>query len=115
MSKTRRNLIDQALRNLGALDETSVPPPDEVTTVDSYVNGMLLGLSARDIVFIEDDEDIPEEWFLPLADCLAWASAAAFGAAGDQALMGLKTQAEDNLRVMARVRPTYKTLGVTTF
>jgi hypothetical protein len=106
---TRLDLTYRALRNLGALPQGQAADADTAQAVDDLIDGMLAELEARDVVFIQDIDTFLEDKYLqPLGHILAWRAAPEFGAASDQALAALATQAEIHLRNMESVRPTYK-------
>jgi hypothetical protein len=79
------------------------------------ISPMLFSLSERNIVYVPNMEAIPEEWFLPLASCLAWIAAPEFGAASDPALASIATQAEQQLKKMQANPPTYAVLEIDSF
>jgi hypothetical protein len=110
MSKTRAELVNRALANLGALPAGQTANDEEYDQVDALVIPVVERLSALDIYYVADATEIPDEAFMPLGHCLAWAAAPEFGAASDTALYTLARQAELELKVMASERPTYKTM-----
>jgi hypothetical protein len=110
MSKTRAQLVNRALANLGALPAGQTANDEEYDQVDALVTPVLESLSARDIYYVPDEAAIAEEAFIPLGHCLAWACASEFGAQGDVALYTMKQQAELELKVIQSEPPTYKPL-----
>jgi hypothetical protein len=76
---------------------------------------MLAELEARDIVYVRDVDVLEDEFLQPLGHILAWRAAPEFGAASDQALAALATQAEQHLRNMQADRYTRKLLEVDYF
>jgi hypothetical protein len=105
----RTDLIYRALRNLGALPQGQVPDADTYAAVGDLVTGMLAELEARDVVYIQDIDTygVEDKFLQPLGHILAWRAAPEFGAANDQALAALATQAELHLRNMESQRPLY--------
>lgn len=106
-TKTRPELVSQALANLGALQAGQTPADEDASTIDGYVEGMLARLSAKGIVTVSDDSEIPTEWFNSLADILADDAALEFGAAKNPQKVLL---AENELRIMTRGQPTREVL-----
>ena len=98
--KDRQDLIYRALRNLGALPQGQVPSAEEYQSISDILDSVLAELEALDIIYIEDAEHLEDEYFLPIGHILAWKAAPEFGAASDQALAALATQAELNLKEM---------------
>lgn len=72
---------------------------------------MFASLLARDITLIViPSSDIDDEYFLPLAHCVAWAAAPEFGQSNDAALAALKQRAEMDLKQMTSDKYTGVTL-----
>jgi hypothetical protein len=65
-------------------------------------------LEKRDVVYVPTLDYFEDYLLQPLGHILAWRAAPEFGAASDQALAALATQAELFLRNMESARPTYK-------
>lgn len=104
----RQDLIYRALRNLGALPQGQAPDAETYQSISDLVDGMVAELEKRDIVFIPNIDLFDDYLLQPLGHILAWRAAPEFGAANDQALAALATQAELHLRNMESARPTYK-------
>jgi hypothetical protein len=105
--KTRTDLIHRALRNLGALPQGASPSAEEYQSISDLVDSMLAELQVRDIIYIASADQIEDEHFIPLGNILAWKAAPEFGAASDQALAALATQAEMFLSEMDRLDIKY--------
>jgi hypothetical protein len=112
MSKNRDDLVQRALRNLGVLPAGQSYNQEEYDQVDDLVIPVVESLSARDIYYVADATDIPDEAFIAIGHCLAWACASEFGLQADVALATMAVKAEAELRIMASERPTYKPLEV---
>lgn len=104
-TRTRSELVNQALANLGVLDAGQTPEIEDANTVDDHVDTVLAELSAKDIVSIPDDDAIPVALFNVLADLLALDCGPDFHKPSDPRA---KLIAENTIRVMVRVRPTYE-------
>jgi hypothetical protein len=76
---------------------------------------MLAELEARDIVYVRDVDVLEDEFLQPLGHILAWRAAPEFGAATDQALAALATQAEQHLQNMQSERYSRQLLTVDYF
>ncbi len=119
MSKTRADLIERALFNLGVLAVGQVQSPEDAQKMDGYVDPTVALLASLQIYYVQDagtegptDGAIEDEAFLPLADYLAMKAAVAFNLAGDAKLTALGLQAESDLRTIAAPARTLKTLRV---
>jgi hypothetical protein len=110
--KTREELVERALADLGALPVGQTRNDEEYESVDALVLPVTESLSARDIYYVSDLEAIQDEAFIALGRCLAWAAAPEFGLHQDAALAALGEQAERHLKIIQSEHPTYKTLEV---
>lgn len=115
MSKTRRELVYRALKDLGVLPQGQTPSDEEYDSVDDHVDPFLEDLQERDVCFVPDVEQIDDSLFLSLGHCLAWACAAEFGSQNDVALASLAQQAEMRLKNIQSNRQTYQTLAIEPF
>lgn len=112
MAKNRNDLIYQALRNLGALPMGQDPGIDEKNHVDFMLDPVIAQLRERDVYYLADVDVIPDEAFIPLSHCLAWACAAGFGQHKDANLYQLCELAQHDLQQMQAERPHYTVLEV---
>lgn len=103
---TRSDLIYRALRNLGALPQGQTPSAEEYQSISDLIDWTIAELEKRDVVYIKDVDNLEEEFVLPLGNIVAWKAAPEFGAASDQTLLALATQAELYLKKMESRRPT---------
>jgi hypothetical protein len=110
MPKTREQLVNRALSNIGALPAGQTANTEEYDQVDALVTPVLESLSARDIFHVSDEAAIPDAAFIELGHCLAWACAPEFGVHDDVALASLAQQAESRLKIIQSEGPTYKPL-----
>lgn len=117
-ARTRVELIDRALENLGILVEGQSPTDTQRQKVDRIVDSHLAELRVEDIVYIADygtsdppqGGEFPAEYFLALANTLAWAAAPSFSLAGDPSLKVLDDIGRDALRRLTRVPRTRRAL-----
>ena len=105
--KTRADLVNQALSNLGILAAGQTADTEDYDAVDSHVDQMFASLEARDIATIDNEDQIPAEWFQALSALLADDAAAEFGG---QSNPGLVLMSENTLREINRSKPTYAVL-----
>src|SRR5262245_25429083 len=103
--RTRRQLIDAVLDNVGVLVPAQSPTEDQVARVDTIIDPCVAQLAAQGIIYIADvgtadppdGGQIDEAIFLPLADICAWAAAGGFNLADSPSLNALSRQAESTL------------------
>ena len=107
MSKTRQELVHQALRELGVLAEGQPVSAEDYSSVNRHVDGLLDELRDRDVVFVADVELTEERFFLPLAMVLADRSKSVFGRSGDPALRADAERAEGLLYAMTQDGPDF--------
>jgi len=108
--KTRLDLIDRALENLGILVEGQAPTAEMRQKVDRVIDPRVAELRVDEVIYLADvgttnppaGGQIPVECFLALADVIAWAAAPSFSLAGDPSLKVLGDLGEDRLRTIAR-------------
>jgi hypothetical protein len=99
MPQDRTALIHRALRNLGVLPQGQSPSAEESQSISDLIDVTVDNLRERNIAKI-DPEYIENEYFLPLAHCVAAAAAPEFGQSQDQALWALKERAEIDLKYL---------------
>lgn len=112
MAKTRADLINRALRNLGALPDGQVAEVQDYNSVDALVDPTIEDLIARDVTYVEDVDAIEEKVFMPLGLILAWNCAAEFGQGDNAALAALAQKAEKDLIQIQSEGPTFDILEV---
>lgn len=123
-TKTRVELIDRALEQLGILVEGQTPTADMRQKVDRLLDAHIRTLENLEITYVPNagtaggvssaptGGTIELEIFLPLADTLAWAAASGFNLAGDPSLKVLNDQAEMLLRRIGRPSRSRRMLQV---
>ena len=110
--RTQADLLQEVLENLGVLAAGQTAETEDLARVSEKLPSIISTLGATEIVYIPDINNIPDEWFIPLANCVAYFCKAKFGVTGDAA------QEVDNdyqlailmFKVMNRGRPTYEAL-----
>lgn len=106
--RTQADLLQEVLENLGVLAAGQTPEQEDLARVSEKLPSIIALLSATEIVYIPDINNIPQEYFIPLSNCVAYSCKQKFGIVGDAAA------AIDNdyqlallmFRVMNRGRPT---------
>ncbi len=107
MPKTLTELKSEAFGILTGNDPFQAPATEELETIGVYVDPLLEQLSVDCTVSIPDSDEIPEEYFLPLARLLANTAGPRFGVAMDEAA---KERDERALRRLSASRPTFEVL-----
>lgn len=110
--RTEADLLQEVLENLGVLASGQTAETEDLARVSEKLPSIIATLSATEVVYVPDLNAIPDEWFIPLSNCVAYYCKAKFGITGDAA------QEVDNdyqiallhFRVMNRGRPTYEAL-----
>jgi hypothetical protein len=103
--KTRTQLIERALKSIGALEPGEAPSPEDYDTVDGLIDPLLAQLAADQVIYIQDDDAIELQFFLPLARLLGNAAGPDFGSAINEEAKKIDEQV---LRRLTATRPTYQ-------
>jgi hypothetical protein len=113
-TRTRRELVNEALVNLGVLAAGQQPDSEDFEAVDNKFEPLMEWLEAAQIIDLDTSVDeIPNEWFNALAVLLADESALMFGLPGVPAAPNAPSPvalAIDKLRLVTYGRPTYERL-----
>ena len=105
MSKTRLQVVRRALKELGIMPQTA----ETYASVDELVDGLVDSLTNRDVAFIPDIDDLDEDLFRPVAQCLAYAAAPEMSIVDPNALQVLganKMAAEMEMKTIKALRYT---------
>lgn len=102
-TKSRAELVTQALSNLGVLQAGQTPADEDASAVDGHIDGVFSRLAAKGVVTLQDYDAIPIAWFNTLAELVADDAQSEFGGKSDPQKVLI---AETDLRIMARVKPT---------
>lgn len=81
--KTRQDLIAATLKLLNAIAAGQNPEAEDVTEIDQIIDGKILELNRRQIIFFTDTQQFSDEFIDPLAVILANQASPAFGQARD--------------------------------
>jgi hypothetical protein len=104
-TKTLTELKTEALGILVGLDPSQSPDVEDLDTIGKYVDPLLAQLAVDEIVYITDSNEIPNEYFLPLARLLANVSGPRFGSPMNEDAKRIDEQA---LRRLTTGKPTYE-------
>jgi hypothetical protein len=117
MSKTRAELINQALINLGILAYGQSAAPENVEKMDGFVDPALSELTGLGIYYTQDagelgpdGGEIEDAAFLSIADYLANRACSGFNLPADTKMQALAQIAEDKLRTLSAPSRTLRTL-----
>jgi len=105
--KTLIELKTEAFGILTGFDPQSSPATEDLDTIGTYVDPLVAQLEADEVVSINNTDEIPDEYFLPLARLLANVSGPRFGSPMNEQA---KLADEMALRSMTRGKPTYEVL-----
>jgi len=107
ITKTRSQLIERAAKDLGIIEPGETLAAEDQDTFDGLLDPLLAQLSADGIVYIQDDEAIENQYFLPLARLLANIAGPDFGSPINE---DAKMQDEKTLRRLTTAKPSFETL-----
>ena len=118
MARTRRELIDLILDNLGVLVPGQSPGDEAVSRVDLIIDPSFATLAALDYVYVADAGTpnppaggaIDDALFIPLGDWVAWQVAGGFNLSDSPSLKALSIEAEKTLRIIGRPASTRRVL-----
>lgn len=119
MARSRVQLIDNVLDNLGVLVFGQAPSDEMRARVDEHIEPTLAQKLAEGVPIYVADPGTPnppmggeydDAIFLPLAAILSWAVAGPFNLGADASLKVLSDQAEEDLRRIGRAERARKFL-----
>ena len=125
--RTSADLITETLANLGVLAPGQAQDPDDTAFVQEKLDSIFRMLADLEICTVPDQNNIPGQWFAPLADIVAGECATKFGSSPDDyaklKAQGLGLPAPQGqgvgsgagamaLKAMTRGRPTGEPLRV---
>ncbi len=117
--RSSADLIAEALANLGVLSAGQSIDPEDYNFVQEKLDAIFRMLGGLEIVYVADPNNIPGEWFAPLADIVAGECASKFGIVDPEftlkvnkglggaggVMIGAGTAAQA-LKIISRGRPT---------
>src|SRR6266550_6188049 len=84
--RSQADLVTEALANIGVLSAGQVLDVEDFNYVNEKITAIFLMLEALEICQVSDPQNIPGEWFSPLADIVAGECATKFGATPDDVM-----------------------------
>lgn len=93
--KSRQELIERALEELGVKAAGVTPSADDVEVIENEIDPVMSDLSTREVYQWGDPDEFDEDAFVHLALILANSKARVFGAAYDE---GVRLRCEARLR-----------------
>ena len=107
ITKTRTQIIHRALAAIGALEPGEAPSTEDYNTMDNLFDPLIAQLMADDIIYIDDADNIPVAYFIPLANLLGNMAGPDFGSpVNDDA----KRRDEATLKRLVSTRPSYEVM-----
>lgn len=110
--RTQADLLQEVLENLGVLAAGQTAETEDLARVSEKLPSIVSTLGATEVVYVPDINNIPDEWFIPLANCVTYYCKAKFGITGDAAVQVDQDYqvALLQFRIMNRGRPTGEVL-----
>lgn len=110
-AKTRRQLVDNVLYELGLVASGQAPAAEDVATVDRYVDPTIARLQRLNILSDFDVAQVPDEIYTPLSIMIGDALLAQYGIPrgsedDPNSLASKVATARDELRRMREMAPT---------
>jgi len=126
--RSSADLVTEALANLGVLAAGGTIDVEDFNWIQEKLDSIYRMLGGLEIVYVSDANNIPGNWFAPLADIVAGECASKFGLVGQEFIdkvnkglggagnveIGAGTAAKA-LKIMTRGRPTYEVLRIQNF
>ena len=105
--KTRAQLINRALKNIGIIESGEAPSIEDFSSVDDLVDPLIAQLAADGIIYVSDVEEIELGVYLPLARILGNIAGPDFGSPINE---DAKMRDENILRRIEATKPTFEVL-----
>jgi hypothetical protein len=86
-TKTRRELVDRALTELGRRYGGEAGSSEDYDEVDALVDPLIEQMAADRVVYVDDVDNIEAAFFLPVARLLAAVAAPTFGKSATESLL----------------------------
>jgi hypothetical protein len=124
MPKTRLDLVNQCLINLGVYTYGQSLSPEDLLKMDGFIDPSIALLEGKEIYFVADagtaagtdgsptSGEIDDAAFLPLADWIANRACSGFNLAADAKMQALASLAEADLITLSAPKSTLRTLRV---
>ena len=105
MTKTRVDLGNAALKRLKKLVVGETADAVTAQAIDDRIDTLVDNLNARQVIYLSDADEIPNEMFDPLSLRLAWAAAGDFGVPYEQLPDCQPMITEADLRTLSAIAP----------
>jgi len=105
MTKTRVDLGNAALERLKKLVAGETADSVTAQAIDDRIDPLVANLNARQVIYLADPDEIPDEMFDPLSLRLAWAAAGRFGVPYEQLPDCQPMITEADLRTLSAIAP----------
>jgi hypothetical protein len=106
-TKTRPELIDAVLKELGVLGVGHAASAEDVDAVDGLIDAALADLEGQEVIRLADSDEFPLTIFNQLVHYITELAAPGYGRAGN---IGVMEIAKQQMRVAARGGPTYEVM-----
>jgi hypothetical protein len=106
-TKTRPELIDGVLKELGVLGVGQAASAEDVDAIDGLIDPALADLEGQEVIRLQDSDEFPLTVFNQLVHYIAELAAPGYGRPANE---GVKQLAMQQMRVAARGGPTYETM-----
>lgn len=82
--RTSDDLVLEVLSNLGVFSPGQTVAPEDFSYVEGKLDSIFRMLGGAEVVYVADPDNIPAEWFQPLADIVTGECAKKFGSSGQE-------------------------------
>lgn len=108
MTKSRQDLIERALEELGVIASGQDASAEDVAVIENEIDPVMSDLATRDIWQWGDSDEFDEDAFIHLAKLVAYSKARVFGVVPDETarLMGERRLRELNVTTLSGQRQT---------
>ena len=107
MSKTRAQVVEQAAKFNKLTDAAGTFDASDETAIDNYFDPLIAQLRIDEVCDVDDEDAIPDEWYIALADLLANSCGPEFGIEYNP---DKKRVREAELLKLTSGKPTFETL-----
>jgi len=119
-ANTRRDLIDNCLYEMGLVAAGQAASPEDVATVDRYIEPTVARYQALEILGDFDFDNVPDEFLTPVSVLIADALLDQYGIprgneADPASWNGKVVRAKNEMLIMRAMRPTYGVMVVNYF
>lgn len=108
-TKTRADLVQEAAENIFVANPGMTLQDEDYAAINAKVDTLLADLAARNVCYVQDEEDIDLAWFEALGELLAISCGPKYGIAKNPAA---RLDAEDRIKTAQRKEPPKDRLSV---